>query len=88
MNKFVILIYLDIVKIEDEGELSDTDKDIETEENGPTKGTVKGKRKLQTRRGSKLLQLQTKATSETESDTGEKRNASLLFFSSHFFFFF
>ncbi|XP_046589816.1 histone acetyltransferase KAT7 isoform X1 [Neodiprion lecontei] len=66
----------DLVKSEEEGELSDTDKEIDTEGNGPTKSTAKGKRKLQTRRGSKLLQLHTKPTSDTESDTESKRSTS------------
>ena len=39
-------------------------------ETDTTKATTKGKRKLQTRKGSKLLQLQTKAVSDSESDTG------------------
>jgi len=34
---------------------------------------TKGKRKLQTRKGSKLLQLQAKADSDSESDTGINR---------------
>lgn len=39
-------------------------------ETGTSKATTKGKRKLQTRKGSKLLQLQAKAASDSESDTG------------------
>ncbi|XP_012265318.2 histone acetyltransferase KAT7 [Athalia rosae] len=66
----------DLIKSEDEGDLSDTDKEIEIGGNGPTKTTNKGKRKLQTRRGSKLLQLQTKTTSDTESDTAESKRST------------
>lgn len=39
---------------------------------------AKGKRKLQTRKGSKLLQLQAKADSDSESDTGTGKNNFIL----------
>ncbi|XP_043487784.1 histone acetyltransferase KAT7 isoform X4 [Polistes fuscatus] len=59
------------IKSEDDGDASASDKEIdENIDVNPSKGTVKGKRKLQTRKGSKLLQLQTKAASDSESDTG------------------
>lgn len=43
---------------------------MDEQEAPPAKTAVKGKRKLQTRKGSKLLQLQAKAASDSESDTG------------------
>lgn len=42
----------------------------ENTEVSSSKGMAKGKRKLQTRKGSKLLQMQAKAASDSESDTG------------------
>lgn len=39
-------------------------------ETGASKAAAKGKRKLQTRKGSKVLQLQAKAASDSESDAG------------------
>lgn len=59
------------LKSEDEADASASEKEMDEHgETGTTKGTTKGKRKLQTRKGSKLLQLQTKAASDSESDTG------------------
>ncbi|XP_043684386.1 histone acetyltransferase KAT7 isoform X1 [Vespula pensylvanica] len=58
------------VKSEDDGDASGSDKEMDDNtEVSSSKGTVKGKRKLQTRKGSKLLQLQAKAASDSESDT-------------------
>ncbi|KAG7213820.1 hypothetical protein KM043_003034 [Ampulex compressa] len=66
------------VKSEDEADASASEKEVEEHaQGGASKAAVKGKRKLQTRKGSKLLQLQTKAASDSESDTAEcKRSAS------------
>lgn len=65
------------VKSEDDGDASASDREVEDQEASPSKMTPKGKRKLQTRKGSKLLQLQAKAASDSESDTAEsKRSAS------------
>ncbi|XP_011344100.1 histone acetyltransferase KAT7 isoform X2 [Ooceraea biroi] len=59
------------VKSEDDGDdASASDKEIEDQEPPPSKTAAKGRRKLQTRKGSKLLQLQAKAASDSESDTG------------------
>ncbi|XP_076628545.1 lysine acetyltransferase chameau isoform X2 [Colletes latitarsis] len=60
------------VKTEDEADASASEKEMDEhgETTGVSKATTKGKRKLQTRKGSKLLQLQTKAGSDSESDTG------------------
>ncbi|XP_015607212.1 histone acetyltransferase KAT7 isoform X2 [Cephus cinctus] len=59
------------VKSDDDGDASDSDKEMDEQTEGnTTKTTAKGKRKLQTRKGSKLLQLQTKTMSDSESDTG------------------
>ncbi|XP_043519497.1 histone acetyltransferase KAT7 isoform X3 [Frieseomelitta varia] len=59
------------IKSEDEADASASEKEVDEHgETGTTKATTKGKRKLQTRKGSKLLQLQTKAVSDSESDTG------------------
>lgn len=66
-----MFLYLDTVKSDDEADASASEKEID--EHGETtasKATAKGKRKLQTRKGSKLLQLQTKAASDSESDAG------------------
>jgi len=43
---------------------------MDDREASSSKIIAKGKRKLQTRKGSKLLQLQAKADSDSESDTG------------------
>ncbi|XP_029047708.1 histone acetyltransferase KAT7 isoform X4 [Osmia bicornis bicornis] len=59
------------VKSEDEADASASEKEMD--EHGETsalKTSTKGKRKLQTRKGSKLIQLQAKAASDSESDTG------------------
>jgi len=48
-----------------------SDKEVEDQEASASKTVMKGKRKLQTRKGSKLLQLQAKAASDSESDTGK-----------------
>ncbi|XP_076239608.1 lysine acetyltransferase chameau isoform X2 [Calliopsis andreniformis] len=60
-----------VVKSEDEADASASEKEIDEHgETGTAKGATKGKRKLQTRKGSKLLQLQAKAASDSESDAG------------------
>ncbi|XP_043802438.1 histone acetyltransferase KAT7 isoform X3 [Apis laboriosa] len=66
------------IKSEDEADASASEKEMDEHgETGTSKATTKGKRKLQTRKGSKLLQLQAKAASDSESDTAEsKRSAS------------
>ncbi|XP_076173966.1 lysine acetyltransferase chameau isoform X3 [Ptiloglossa arizonensis] len=58
------------VKSEDEADASASEKEMDEhgETMGASKTATKGKRKLQTRKGSKLLQLQTKAASDSESD--------------------
>lgn len=62
---------LDTIKSEDEADASASEKEMDEHgETGTSKATIKGKRKLQTRKGSKLLQLQAKAASDSESDTG------------------
>ncbi|XP_043581005.1 histone acetyltransferase KAT7 isoform X2 [Bombus pyrosoma] len=59
------------IKSEDEADASASEKEMDEHgETGATKATSKGKRKLQTRKGSKFLHLQTKAASDSESDTG------------------
>ncbi|XP_078037646.1 lysine acetyltransferase chameau isoform X2 [Augochlora pura] len=60
------------VKSEDEADASASEKEIDEhgETTIPSKATTKGKRKLQTRKGSKLLQLQAKVASDSESDAG------------------
>lgn len=59
------------IKSEDEADASASEKEMDEHgETGATKATNKGKRKLQTRKGSKFLHLQTKAASDSESDTG------------------
>ncbi|XP_076173964.1 lysine acetyltransferase chameau isoform X1 [Ptiloglossa arizonensis] len=60
------------VKSEDEADASASEKEMDEhgETMGASKTATKGKRKLQTRKGSKLLQLQTKAASDSESDAG------------------
>ncbi|XP_076227270.1 lysine acetyltransferase chameau isoform X3 [Nomia melanderi] len=65
------------VKSDDEADASASEKEID--EHGETtasKVTAKGKRKLQTRKGSKLLQLQTKAASDSESDAAESKRST------------
>ncbi|XP_068972669.1 histone acetyltransferase KAT7 isoform X1 [Bombus flavifrons] len=58
------------IKSEDEADASASEKEMDEHgETGATKATIKGKRKLQTRKGSKFLHLQTKAASDSESDT-------------------
>ncbi|KAK2580865.1 hypothetical protein KPH14_005939 [Odynerus spinipes] len=65
------------MKSEDDGDASGSDKEMDDNaEASPSKGTVKGKRKLQTRKGSKLLQLQAKAASDSESDTAESKRST------------
>ncbi|KAL6447465.1 hypothetical protein ACFW04_001567 [Cataglyphis niger] len=60
---------------------SDDDEDAsasEKEDEGTliSKTITKSKRKLQTRKGSKLLQLQAKAASDSESDTAESKRST------------
>ncbi|XP_050464120.1 histone acetyltransferase KAT7 isoform X2 [Cataglyphis hispanica] len=60
---------------------SDDDEDAsasEKEDEGTliSKTVTKSKRKLQTRKGSKLLQLQAKAASDSESDTAESKRST------------
>nr|XP_012152803.1 PREDICTED: flocculation protein FLO11 isoform X6 [Megachile rotundata] len=58
------------VKSEDEADASASEKEMDEHgETNTTKTLNKGKRKLQTRKGSKLIQLQAKAASDSESDT-------------------
>ncbi|XP_012152803.2 lysine acetyltransferase chameau isoform X7 [Megachile rotundata] len=58
------------VKSEDEADASASEKEMDEHgETSTTKTLNKGKRKLQTRKGSKLIQLQAKAASDSESDT-------------------
>lgn len=57
-----------IVKSEDENDASDSDKEDADVSSAPT--TPKGKRKLQGRKTNKILQMQTKIISDSESDTG------------------
>ncbi|XP_017756540.1 PREDICTED: histone acetyltransferase KAT7 isoform X2 [Eufriesea mexicana] len=65
------------LKSEDEADASASEKEMDEHgETGTSKGTTKGKRKLQTRKGSKLLQLQTKAASDSESDTAESKRST------------
>ncbi|XP_032665905.1 histone acetyltransferase KAT7 isoform X2 [Odontomachus brunneus] len=65
------------IKSDDDGDASASDKEVDDHgETCTSKSPTKGKRKLQTRKGSKLLQLQTKAASDSESDTESKRSAS------------
>lgn len=65
------------IKSEDEADASASEKEVDEHgETGTTKTTTKGKRKLQTRKGSKLLQLQTKAVSDSESDTAESKRST------------
>ncbi|XP_029673177.1 histone acetyltransferase KAT7 isoform X1 [Formica exsecta] len=56
------------IKSDDDGDASASEK--EDEGTLASKTVTKGKRKLQTRKGSKLLQLQAKVASDSESDTG------------------
>lgn len=72
INKKIYFIWLSgTIKSEDEADASASEKEVDEHgETDTTKATTKGKRKLQTRKGSKLLQLQTKAVSDSESDTG------------------
>ncbi|XP_029166062.1 histone acetyltransferase KAT7 isoform X2 [Nylanderia fulva] len=62
------------VKSDDDGDASASEK--EDEGASVSKTVPKGKRKLQTRKGSKLLQLQTKAVSDSESDTAESKRST------------
>lgn len=65
------------IKSEDEADASASEKEMdEPGETGTSKASIKGKRKLQTRKGSKLLQLQAKAASDSESDTEAGREFS------------
>ncbi|KAH0945531.1 hypothetical protein HN011_006842, partial [Eciton burchellii] len=63
-------------KSEDDGDASMSDKEVEDQEASASKTVMKGKRKLQTRKGSKLLQLQAKAASDSESDTAESKRST------------
>lgn len=66
------------VKSDDDGDASASEKEMDDlGEACPLKRPVKGKRKLQTRKGSKLLQLQAKTASDSESDTGTKKKMVL-----------
>lgn len=68
---FLFCFLIGTVKSEDEADASASEKEMEEHgETGATKATSKGKRKLQTRKSSKFLHLQTKAASDSESDTG------------------
>lgn len=62
------------VKSDDDGDASASEK--EDEGTSVSKTVPKGKRKLQPRKGSKLLQLQTKAVSDSESDTAESKRST------------
>ncbi|XP_012232018.1 histone acetyltransferase KAT7 isoform X2 [Linepithema humile] len=64
------------VKSDNDGDASASDKEMDEQEAPPAKTAVKGKRKLQTRKGSKLLQLQAKAASDSESDTAESKRST------------
>lgn len=62
--------FLGSIKSEDDG--TDSDKDMEdTKDFSPSKNVVKGKRKPQPRKGSKLLQAQVKVETDSESDAGK-----------------
>ncbi|XP_043275175.1 histone acetyltransferase KAT7 isoform X2 [Venturia canescens] len=62
-----------IVKSEDDGDASDSEKD--DAENSSTATTPKGKRKLQARKSNKMLQMQTKIESDSESDAAESKRS-------------
>nr|XP_012152802.1 PREDICTED: histone acetyltransferase KAT7 isoform X5 [Megachile rotundata] len=65
------------VKSEDEADASASEKEMDEHgETNTTKTLNKGKRKLQTRKGSKLIQLQAKAASDSESDTAESKRST------------
>ncbi|XP_076655883.1 lysine acetyltransferase chameau isoform X2 [Halictus rubicundus] len=65
------------VKSEDEADASASEKEMDEHgETAASKATTKGKRKLQTRKGSKLIQLQTKAASDSESDAAESKRST------------
>lgn len=67
----MLFVWIGVVKSEDDGDASVSDKEMDDHGEACTsKSPTKNKRKLQTRKGSKLLQLQTKAASDSESDTG------------------
>ncbi|XP_076671991.1 lysine acetyltransferase chameau isoform X4 [Andrena cerasifolii] len=67
------------IKSEDEADASASEKEMDDHgETGGSKAASKGKRKLQTRKGSKLLQLQTKAASDSESDADDMLQKSSL----------
>lgn len=51
---------------------------MDDREASSSKTVTKGKRKLQTRKGSKLLQLQAKADTDSESDTGMSKRFYIL----------
>lgn len=64
------------VKSEDEVDASETDKEIEEHgEQSAVKNSVKGKRKLQARKGSKQFQMQSKIGSDSESDAAENKRS-------------
>lgn len=62
------------IKSDDDGDASASEK--EDEGTLASKTVTKGKRKLQTRKGSKLLQLQAKVASDSESDTAESKRST------------
>ncbi|KAL6268383.1 hypothetical protein P5V15_001518 [Pogonomyrmex californicus] len=64
------------VKSDNDGDASASEKEMDDRETSPSKAATKGKRKLQTRKGSKLLQLQAKAVSDSESDTAESKRST------------
>ncbi|XP_033225210.1 histone acetyltransferase KAT7 isoform X3 [Belonocnema kinseyi] len=65
------------VKTDDDGDASESDKEMEEQgEEPPVKTSAKGKRKLQTRKGSKQLQMQTKLGSDSDSEVENKRSSS------------
>ncbi|XP_011173629.1 histone acetyltransferase KAT7 [Solenopsis invicta] len=64
------------VKSDNDGDASASEKEIDDREASSSKTVVKGKRKLQTRKGNKFLQLQTKAESDSESDTAESKRST------------
>ncbi|XP_076296655.1 lysine acetyltransferase chameau isoform X2 [Lasioglossum baleicum] len=65
------------VKSEDEADASASEKEMDEHgETAASKATAKGKRKLQTRKGSKLIQLQAKAASDSESDAAESKRST------------
>ncbi|XP_066594721.1 histone acetyltransferase KAT7 [Prorops nasuta] len=63
------------IKSEDDDDNSVSEKDVDGEDSS-LKTTVKGKRKLQTRKSSKLLPLQSKTVSDSESDTVESKRST------------